>query len=463
MIPRDLGGRIVPIQTRSNSMPAINEKRSVLNGRGVVFCYVTDPSKWYYRELIPGTKKYKTKLIPGATTIEEAVMSVIDVAFELQDKKVDTTKPAKTKKRVSITDAVNSYLHSIYEKFQAGLAAESTYEHKKVILIKHLIPYLLSVGVTYTDEINTDTFQQYPIYRRQAAKYTRKKELSTIKTFINEYLIRYELVSPSVAMSKTLIPKILMKQVEFDANPAISAEDFKVITEYVESVYLPAGAKHNSPRVHHWRYLMWTFILVAKNTGCRPNELLKLRWRDVEFQTMEEDRVIAYLTVTDSKTGMKREIPAHIGSMLLKWMQYRIKYIKQHQPDLYTNMIVNQLDQLVFGNPHNEFRSYNLVTYQHSWREIVSGCSHQLRGNKFSDRPYTIYSLRKTFIEQHLIAGLDIFLLARLCGHSVKVLETHYERMDIRKRSDEITRIGFEKKKNTLKISDVLASQSSSP
>ena len=204
---------------------------------------------------------------------------------------------------------------------------------------------------------------------------------------------------------------------------------------------------------------MWTFIMVAKNTGCRPNELLKLKWKDVEFTDLEKaddrEHIIAYLTVTDSKTGMKREIPANVGSTLLQWMQYRIKYIKQHLPKLYNELSVNSLDQLVFGNPYNEFKSYNLVSYQHSWREIISGCYERLRGNKFSDRPYTLYSLRKTFIEQQLIAGLDIFLLARLCGHSVKVLETHYERMDIRKRSDEITRLGYEKK-DTLKISDVL-------
>ena len=441
-------------------MPAIHQKHPVLKGRGVVFCYVTDPSKWYYRELIPGTKKYRTKLIPEATTLEEALMSVVDVAFELKDKKLPNTRtPTVTKKRVSITDAVNSYLHSIYEKYQAGLAAEATYEHKQIILTKHLIPYLSSLGITYTDQIDRDTFTQYPIYRKDAAKYTRKKELSTIKTFINEHLIRYELVSPSVAMSKTLIPKVLMKQVEFDANPAISAEDWKNIEHHIKSVYLEDGAKHNSPRVHHWRYLMWTFIMVAKNTGCRPNELLKLKWKDVEFTDLEKaddrEHIIAYLTVTDSKTGMKREIPANVGSTLLQWMQYRIKYIKQHLPKLYNELSVNSLDQLVFGNPYNEFKSYNLVSYQHSWREIISGCYERLRGNKFSDRPYTLYSLRKTFIEQQLIAGLDIFLLARLCGHSVKVLETHYERMDIRKRSDEITRLGYEKK-DTLKISDVL-------
>jgi len=260
-----------------------------------------------------------------------------------------------------------------------------------------------------------------------------------------------------------------MKQIEFDANPSIPAEDFKIINHYIRFVYLPEGAKHNNPRVHHWRYLMWTFVMTMKNTGCRPNELLKLKWKDVEFADVgrwseskqeREERIIAYLTVTDSKTGMKREIPANVGSTLLRWMQYRVKYIKKVFPHKANELFANLLDTLVFGNPYNEFRSYNIISYQHSWREIVGAVKQQLRGNKYSDREITLYSLRKTYIEQQLIAGLDIFLLARICGHSVKVLETHYERMDIRKRSDEIIHIEYGKKKSTLKIGDVLSFES---
>ena len=29
--------------------------------------------------------------------------------------------------------------------------------------------------------------------------------------------------------------------------------------------------------------MFWTFTLAAKNTGCRPKELLALRWNDIEI------------------------------------------------------------------------------------------------------------------------------------------------------------------------------------
>ena len=59
-------------------MPKIAEKAKALNGKGVVFSYICEPQKFYFRELIPGTKRYRSRLIEGAETIEEALSGCID-------------------------------------------------------------------------------------------------------------------------------------------------------------------------------------------------------------------------------------------------------------------------------------------------------------------------------------------------------------------------------------------------
>ena len=66
-------------------MPRISQKQAVLNGRGAVVQYATGSSAggWFYRELVPGTKSYRTKRIEGAQTLEEAVSAATDVAFQL--------------------------------------------------------------------------------------------------------------------------------------------------------------------------------------------------------------------------------------------------------------------------------------------------------------------------------------------------------------------------------------------
>ena len=64
--------------------------------------------------------------------------------------------------------------------------------------------------------------------------------------------------------------------------------------------------------------------------------------------------------------------------------------------------------------------------------------------------------MRSTFIEDHLIKGTDIFLLARIAGHDVKTLMQSYERMDIRKRAEEITGIQYGRSNNDYKVVNLL-------
>ena len=65
-------------------MPKIAEKAKALNGKGVVFSYICEPQKFYFRELIPGTKRYRSRLIEGAETIEEALSGCIDAYTALR-------------------------------------------------------------------------------------------------------------------------------------------------------------------------------------------------------------------------------------------------------------------------------------------------------------------------------------------------------------------------------------------
>ena len=64
-----------------------------------------------------------------------------------------------------------------------------------------------------------------------------------------------------------------------------------------------------------------------------------------------------------------------------------------------------------------------------------------------NNHPYTLYSMRSTFIKNNILRGTGAYLLARICGNSVtKIIQT-YERIDIRKRTKELTDIEFGSKK----------------
>ena len=60
-------------------MPNIAEKSKVFGGKGVVLSFTRAPDVFLYRELIPGTKKYRYKVIDGANTLEAAIDKSLDV------------------------------------------------------------------------------------------------------------------------------------------------------------------------------------------------------------------------------------------------------------------------------------------------------------------------------------------------------------------------------------------------
>ena len=57
-------------------MPNIAEKSKVFGGKGVVLSFTRAPDVFLYRELIPGTKKYRYKVIDRANTLFSRELSV---------------------------------------------------------------------------------------------------------------------------------------------------------------------------------------------------------------------------------------------------------------------------------------------------------------------------------------------------------------------------------------------------
>ena len=55
-------------------MPSIKIKYKVLDGKGEVFTHSKkNLGKWFYREKLKGVKRYRSKLIKGANSLDDAI------------------------------------------------------------------------------------------------------------------------------------------------------------------------------------------------------------------------------------------------------------------------------------------------------------------------------------------------------------------------------------------------------
>jgi len=528
-------------------MPKISEKAEVLGGRGTVVKYDSGTSKgfYFYREWVKQDRRYLTKRIDEATSLEEAIELAPDAAFAIREEAKPLSNypqypplspsnwspvPKQRKPRsITVEAAIRNWIEEEKERYNAGLIKKNTYLSKEMIYRTKVLGYLKEQGINHTHQLNENTFDKYLIWRfnKTDRKLVIQKEIGHINEWAFKYLLHNKYIDSSILISgKGFLKNITTKQEDRMANPAINAEDWRTILNYVRNkwrfqpvppleyfdipdkrtysdTYLSKRDYNNWEKHWFYRNMFWHFILLQKLTGMSPEEGLKLKWKNVEIkdvgrissskraeeyeqfledykeewgedmeekvdgkETMasarygdklidpsawapdkgemgREERLIAYIYTTRAKTGASREIPCNAGSMLKRWM----KFVKEHVKSVGIDMPLNG-ETHVFASPYNkDFKPCCYIWCADHWREVRRTLQDKLRGHRFSKHPYTLYSLRSTFIEEHLMKGTDIFLLARMAGHDVKELQRSYERMDIRFRAQEITSIEYGKKK----------------
>ena len=64
----------------------------------------------------------------------------------------------------------------------------------------------------------------------------------------------------------------------------------------------------------------------------------------------------------------------------------------------------------------------------------------------FSERNFTLYSLRSTYICNLILQRKGIYDVAKLAGHTVAVCEKYYARLDMAVKAEEMTEFDYGRK-----------------
>ena len=232
-------------------MPNIAEKSKVFGGKGVVLSFTRAPDVFLYRELIPGTKKYRYKVIDGANTLEAAIDKSLDaynalrseilehaqeVAIRKAQHEIESnssrrrarmiTENMVRSKKVSIRKCLNNFLDEEQKKVDADLLKEKSLQNKAQGL-KQLEKYLSYKGIEKTHQIDNNTFQEYITWRKAKKKTfwcligCSIGDFGTIFYFqnVNHSLSNFEVMSIAVIngilTSILLETLILLKQMNF--------------------------------------------------------------------------------------------------------------------------------------------------------------------------------------------------------------------------------------------------------
>lgn len=309
-----------------------------------------------------------------------------------------------------------------------------------------MIPYLIEKGCSQSQHIETETFKEYPVWRK-AAKTTRRLELVIIKDFIENYLRTKNLMRDGIDFNK-MIPKIKILDSELDANPPLDEANWRKVLAALKTNLRRAERNHNH-RGHYFNRMFYHWIIIARNTGLRPNvELNQLRWCDVksvnvgresESKAKRVDKWISVVYVKKSKTGKQRTVPANgVDKQLQDWKKEQEEYIKKYCPQIEISE-----ETLIFGNPYHDMQPYSMEHLLQIWRRMLDSMDEPLSSYVFSEKKFTLYSLRSTYICNLIIQGKGIFDVAKLAGHTVAVCEKYYARLDMAVKAEEMTEFEY--------------------
>ena len=432
---------------RTKFMPAIHTSVTVDDGISV-FCYAKGRDGWFVRKWSKPERRYRIKRIEGATTQEEALANFYKALITFEHKA--QRRNHKRSDAATLVQLVEEFRIYEEQRVSAGLKDYNA-SIRRIQSMKKMLEYLEAKGIVYPSQIDGMTFEDYPVFRKSAMKATRKTELKDIGAFCRLFLVPRGYLTNEIAMGKTFLPRIRINDDELDANPAITPNDYKVINNYLRTEFIAGATTYKG---EYTRRMFYCFIHILKNSGCRPSELLAVRRKDIEITNPQrfseskqkwEDDYKLKLHIRKSKTGKRRDVlcRSNAASNLLEFLKFQKKWMASNNFTFTPND-----DSLLFGKPDDYFEK--TLAYRHIdsyWEQVRQALKDKLEGNRFSERKYTIYSLRSTFIEDCITDNLDVYLVARLCGNSVDVIQKYYDRHDVLKRAEEVQKLPIGKTK----------------
>ena len=472
-------------------------KHEVLGGRAHVIMFTDRSYSWHYRQLIKGKRTGRD--VKGSTYINrcldevdlvKAIKKAEELYFSIQGVIDEQGAPIK---RYKVKDLIKEWIILNEDRQRAGSLSSATVKAKVSSLENAGLLYITEFKkITYIDQIKRDTFENFSIWRKNEGfkliSNSKKKPIipkdSTVKRDIvhltewfNNFLKPRDYID--------FIPnfeKIKQRQDALDANPPIPLDpDWGHIHRYLLKWSEEPLTKesNNWRRNHYWRMCFRTLVLCLYNTGCRPGELVGkeekirearsdgsyairkiikggLRWEDIEIEDgsqlnaatgKEIDVLISNLFIRYTKTGVPRDIPCNCAVFLIRWREHCNKFREEVGLRKLTKK------DYVFFNPHSD-KPYPYSQFSLAWDELRTNLSLVLSPIR-SDQKYTLYSLRSSYITNQIEEGKDIYLIKKITGHSLEVLQRHYDRSDVKKRKAEATARTIGKKKVKKKAIDL--------
>lgn len=290
--------------------------------------------------------------------------------------------------------SLKDFIETIYKPtYFTSLADTTRFTHENY-LKNYIYPYL---GNLLLSEISVKHIQNFYIWMAEGSKHGMKKNLtSNTIEIVGKVLTKIFNIAVSLDyIRKNPVDKHLLK------NPGVKSVHHSAIPESIAN-----NARKLIPQLKNERQRLF-MALLAIETGMRPEEILGLRWEDINWDDgyIEIKRTLTYLnqSTPNIKEGGKTELSARPIIMT----------------DALKNILLtasNKTGYIIHGKTSED--PVSRATYVRTYKE-----SFKLLGLE----KYTPYDWRSTFAQEQIENGLTTKQVADMMGHSsTKMVESVY-------------------------------------
>ncbi|MDP6587454.1 MAG: hypothetical protein QF535_22595 [Anaerolineales bacterium] len=345
------------------------------------------------------------------------------------------------------------------------------YRDYVLVIDRYLIPLL---GRYYCHTITRDVLKEFSEKRRKMmGKVPSRSTVSTHNVALN-YVLRKALDNNFI----DAMPKLVMDGEGKKRRPGFDFDEYRALHNFMRKDLVRSkklvrrggrnGLDSITQKSYEIREILRDIVLILANTGIRTgNELLKLKWRDME-QVVDEDGMESIMfnlphTKTMNKTGV-RSVVGYESKRGKNDERYgcwkplrRIADRFEDLKDLDWDELF-EVDELVFRLPSsNEVVNQSALT--RNFKILLKRCPYKnradglLRDSKDDER--TLYSLRHTYASFRLMDGMSLERLSDVFGSSITTIEDYYKDIEVKRLAGEYS--GHAKRKKEESNSELLA------
>ncbi len=305
-------------------------------------------------------------------------------------------------------------------EYSALVAGERNARYVKNVsarLKNHILPFM---GDKPATDITSQIVQDYRVHRMTSKKHPKTGEvIKPAKTTLHQEIvtIRHVLKTCERAGWIRSVPNLSSpyKKAEKISHRAwFSHDDYK-------RLYTATRQRVADPVHPKWKWeseQLHDFVIFMVNTGLRPDEALRLQFRDVEVVRDRETKdTILEISVRGKRgVGYCKSMPAAVFAFerlrSRKRAPIHLSRWSRGLPVDGAEPVPPKATDLVFPTIHRQL--FNTILGELDLKRDREG------------QPRSAYSLRHTYICFRLMEGADIYAIAKNCRTSVEMIEKYY-------------------------------------